>query len=373
MLYLSEKGDELKKEIDAVLCGDTDTDIKELLQLQYRSDSDKDFIQKYAETQMAFISAQITFVAYLSAALIALIGVAISLILNVDILLVLVGVLVIIVACILFFLFRFNYPKFFSKIYTIKIHILKDIIIAVQDSKLETQESVDKLDECTVDTINKKNIDDYVKIMNNKNQIDQINIKHDLSELISNILKNFTYLLIIVSATLIIAFLIDSIANISNESILIAVTSIYVILNYGNLKKMQVNMDQKKTKMVLDDIEKKLMNVYSPIDTVLKKYKLYLGFYQSGDSKKIPENFDNIFMEMNDEVFKIQKNYGYLFEPDLIQFYNNIWKVWEQYLGSEDVEKMEMLFEKLNGDINVLYNFISNQIEAEKIKKNGIK
>lgn len=166
MLCLSEKGNELKKEIDNVLRDDTDTDIKILLQLKDRSDSDIDFIQKYAETQMAFISFQITFLAYICALLLAVIGIAISYIYDVDILKVLAAVAVLILAYVLFFYFRVTYSKLFSKIYTKNIHILKDIIIAVQDAKLETQESVDKLDEIkdTVDTINKK-CDDIEKVI----------------------------------------------------------------------------------------------------------------------------------------------------------------------------------------------------------------
>ena len=114
------------------------------------------------------------------------------------------------------------------------------------------------------------------------------------------------------------------------------------------------------------------MNVYSPIDTVLKRYKLSLEYYQSGDSKKILGNFNSTFLELNEELLKIQTNYGYLFEPDLILFYNNTWKVWKQYLGSKDGEKKKTLFEQLNGDINILHDFITQQINAEKKKMNGI-
>jgi len=153
--------------------------------------------------------------------------------------------------------------------------------------------------------------------------------------------------------------------NLVITSILVVVTSIYVAITFEILR-------QSKTERVLDNIEKILINVYSPIDTMLKRYKLSYEYHQSGDSKKIPDNFNSIFMELNDELFKIQTNYGYLFKPDLILYYNNAWKIWRQYLGSEDIEKKKTLVEQLNGDINILHDFITQQINAEKKKKNEI-
>lgn len=171
---------DLKKEIDDVLRGDVD--IKKLLQLQDRSEHDKDFIQKYAETQMTYISIQITFLAYIFALLFALIGIgiaisAISYFFNIDILLFLAAVAVLILACVLFFYFRVTYPKLFSKIYTKNIDILRDIIIAVQDSKLETQDKLDEIKD-TIDTINEK-CDDLKNVVSSEFEI----IKRDVVSL----------------------------------------------------------------------------------------------------------------------------------------------------------------------------------------------
>lgn len=226
---------------------------------------------------------------------------------------------------------------------------------------------------------NKKNIDYCVKIMNIIHKI-EAGIKF-YSSLFGIVLLVFvmsyliSFLSILLSGNISQIFGIDNsseLINLSITSTLVAVTSLIVLLTYANLKETQAVVKQSKTERVLDNIEKILMNVYSPIDTVLKRYKLSLEYYQSGDSKKIPDNFNRNFLEMNDELLKIQTNYGYLFEPDLILFYNNAWKVWKQYLGSKDNEKKKMLFEQLNGDINILHDFITQQINVEKKKKNEI-
>ena len=226
---------------------------------------------------------------------------------------------------------------------------------------------------------NKKNIDYCVKIMNIIHKIwDGIKFYSSLFGIVLLVFVMsylISFLSILLSGNISRIFGIDNsseLINLSITSTLVAVTSLIVLLTYENLKETQAVVKQSKTERVLDNIEKILMNVYSPIDTVLKRYKLSLEYYQSGDSKKIPDNFNNKFLEMNDEILKIQTNYGYLFEPDLILFYNNAWKAWKQYLGSKDNENKKTLFEQLNGDINILHDFITKQINAEKKKKNEI-
>ena len=213
---------------------------------------------------------------------------------------------------------------------------------------------------------NKKNIKDCVKIMNSIHEI-KAGIKFYLS-LFGIVLLVFvmsyliSFLSILLSGNISQIFGIDNsseLIDLSITSTLVAVTSLYVLVTYETLK-------QSKTERKLDNIEKKLMNVYSPIDTLLKRYKLSLGKYQPGDSEKIPENFDSNFEELNDGIFKVQTNYGYLFENKLIQYYDSAWKYWEQYLGSVEFKKKKSSFDLLNRDINDLHVFISQQINPEK-------
>lgn len=213
----------------------------------------------------------------------------------------------------------------------------------------------------------------------------------DIKKIISNYIINFARLFLIIVLVFGMSYLISYISiilsgnisqifginlseliNLSITSTLVAITSLIVLLTHENLKETQAIVKQSKTEMKLNNIEKILINVYSPIDTMLKRYELSLEYYQSGDSNKIPEHFNAIFNEMNDELFKIKINYGYLFEPDLIQFHNEVWKVWKQYLGSNDPEKKKELFKQLNAKISVLHKFVTDKINDEKKKKDEL-
>lgn len=168
--------------------------------------------------------------------------------------------------------------------------------------------------------------------------------------------------------------------------ILAIITGCYVIITKEILKQTKVSVkqseasvkqtekiiEQTKTEKRFDNNEKLLMYVYSPMEVILTKFKLELEYIlQSAEPHEIPSGYNSLFKEMNDDLLEIKKNYGYLFDHDLIQLHDKVWKLWKQYLNSDDLGK-KRIYETLNSRINGLHVLITDKINDAKEKRNEI-
>ncbi len=156
--------------------------------------------------------------------------------------------------------------------------------------------------------------------------------------------------------------------------ILLIATLLYVCLIEKNIKQTEKIIEQTKTEKRFDDNEKLLMHVYSPMEVILTKFELGLGFEyisQSPEPHEIPSEYNSLFQEMNDNLLEIKRNYGYLFDQDLIQLHNEVWKLWKQYLNSDDPENIT-IYDTLNSSITRLHNLITNKIKSARKKRDEI-
>lgn len=157
------------------------------------------------------------------------------------------------------------------------------------------------------------------------------------------------------------------------------VTGIYVFTTIGILEHTKASVEQtgkiiEQTKIGrrFDNIEKLLMYVYSPMDTIFTKFNLSHEYYsQSVESDEIHNEYNRLFIEMNDGLFEIKRNYGYLFDSDLIQRHNEVLRLWNQYLNSDDSEK-KTRYNTLNSRISALHDLINNKINTAKDNREEI-
>lgn len=152
---------------------------------------------------------------------------------------------------------------------------------------------------------------------------------------------------------------------------LAAVTCIYVSITMKTLRQTEKIIEQTKIEKKLDNIDKMLMNVYSPMEYILTKFNSSLEYYKSMQSDGIPIEFNNLFKEMNDKLLEIKRNYGYLFDSELIEYHDSLWKLWEQYLGS-DQDNQKIKYDSLIAEVKKFHNVISNKIGFEKHQKNNL-
>ena len=151
---------------------------------------------------------------------------------------------------------------------------------------------------------------------------------------------------------------------------LAAVTCIYVSITMKTLRQTEKIIEQTKIEKKLDNIDKMLMNVYSPMEYILTKFNSSLEYYKSMQSDGIPIEFNNLFKEMNDKLLEIKRNYGYLFDSELIEYHDSLWKLWEQYLCSEQENKKD-IYDSLSAEIKKFHNVIGNKIDFAKHQKDN--
>lgn len=175
--------------------------------------------------------------------------------------------------------------------------------------------------------------------------------------------------------------------------ILALITGLYVYITKGILKQTELSVkqseasvkqsekiieqtekiiEQTKTEKRFDDNEKLLMHVYSPMEVILTKFELGFEYIsQSLEPHEISSEYNSLFQEMNDSLLEIKRNYGYLFDQDLIQLHNEVWKLWKQYLNSDDPEN-KTTYDTLNSRITGLHDLITDKITNARIKRDKI-
>jgi len=168
--------------------------------------------------------------------------------------------------------------------------------------------------------------------------------------------------------------------------ILALITGLYVYITKGILKQTELSVkqaeasvkqsekiiEQAKTEKRFDDNEKLLMHVYSPMEVILTKFELGFEYIsQSLEPHEISNEYNSLFQEMNDSLLEIKRNYGYLFDHDLTQLHNEVWKLWKQYLNSDNPEN-KTIYDTLNSRITGLHDLITNKITNARIKRDKI-
>lgn len=168
--------------------------------------------------------------------------------------------------------------------------------------------------------------------------------------------------------------------------ILALITGLYVYITKGILKQTELSVkqaeasviqsekmiEQTKTEKRFDDNEKLLMHVYSPMDVIFTKFELGFEYISlSLEPHEISNKYNSLFQEMNDNLLEIKRNYGYLFEQDLIQLHDEVWKLWNQYLNLDDPEN-KIICDNLNSRITGLHDLITDKINNAKNKRDEI-
>ena len=149
-------------------------------------------------------------------------------------------------------------------------------------------------------------------------------------------------------------------------------TKASVIQGEANIKQTDKILKQTKAERIFNDNEKLLMCVYSPMEVIFAQFKLTFEYsFQSNKSHEIPIEYNLLFEKMTDDLLEIKKTYGYLFDMELTQFHDNVWKSWLQYLNSDEINKQRM-YMTLNSRINVLHHSITIKIKNAQDKRNEI-
>lgn len=108
------------------------------------------------------------------------------------------------------------------------------------------------------------------------------------------------------------------------------------------------------------------------MEVILTKFELGFEYIsQSLEPHEIPSEYNSLFQEMNDNLLEIKRNYGYLFDQDLIQLHNEVWKLWKQYLNSDDPEN-KTIYDTLNSRITELHVLITDKINNARKKRDEI-
>lgn len=115
----------------------------------------------------------------------------------------------------------------------------------------------------------------------------------------------------------------------------------------------------------IEAIEKKLEHVYSPINNSLNKFKLELEPFPSDT---IPDTYNELFKNLNYELMEVHKNYGHLFDQDLLQYHHEVWDSWKQYSSRRILEN----YKNLNALINKFHALIGIKIREETKSLNNL-
>lgn len=125
------------------------------------------------------------------------------------------------------------------------------------------------------------------------------------------------------------------------STILAFSTVVLVIITVGYAKSTKDLLDEQIKLRKIASFEKRLENIYSPINIAFNRFKLNC---ESLLDDRIPSVYNNEFKDLNDLIMNIARKYGHLFNQDTINYYDNeVWKAWLQYSSNSTIDNYKLL------------------------------
>ena len=120
-------------------------------------------------------------------------------------------------------------------------------------------------------------------------------------------------------------------------------------------------LDEQIRTRKISSIEKKLENIYSPINIALNKFKLNCEYLPED---RVPQVYNTEFKDLNDVIMDIASRYYHLLNQETINYYDKeVWKAWLQYSNnSSDINNYKLL----NSRIKMFNDLNTRQLNLEK-------
>jgi len=142
------------------------------------------------------------------------------------------------------------------------------------------------------------------------------------------------------------------------------VVLVIITAHYAKSTKDLVEEQVKSRRIAL--IEKVLENVYSPINIALNQFMINC---ESLPENRIPNVYNNSFIELNDVIINIASKYYHLIHQEIINYYNfELWKASLQYSSNPDINNYKLL----NSRIKMFGGYITKQLNLEKESLNKL-
>ncbi|MCZ7404937.1 MAG: hypothetical protein O8C67_08405 [Candidatus Methanoperedens sp.] len=145
------------------------------------------------------------------------------------------------------------------------------------------------------------------------------------------------------------------------STILAFSTIILVIITANYAKSTKEMLDEQIKMRKIGSIEKRLENIYSPINIAFNKFRLNC---ESLPEDRIPSLYNNAFKDLNDVIMDIASKYGHLFNQETINYYDHeVLPAWLQYSRNPtDIASYKLL----NSRIIMFNDFNGRKLYSEK-------
>ena len=142
--------------------------------------------------------------------------------------------------------------------------------------------------------------------------------------------------------------------------ILVILTGWYAYSTKSMLIEQRLTLDEQRKGRKIDGIEKKLENVYSPIEEAVTEFKLELEqlLILNRENPTLPNEVRDIFRKMAENMLTVKKNYGHLIDSDTIFSFQDVWNI---YLHLDKTTQREQT-DILKSLINTFHAHITNKI-----------
>ena len=159
--------------------------------------------------------------------------------------------------------------------------------------------------------------------------------------------------------------------NYSIQTFLVAVISALVTimlvgLTAGYVKSTKEMLDEQVKARKMAFVEKKLENIYSPMNIAYNEFRLKLD---SLPNDRIPDNYCSEFIALNDAILKVSNKYYHLLTLEMLNYYSiELWKAWEQFLHARTLENYIIL----NSRINMFNDLSTREMKSEQELLNSL-
>ena len=109
-------------------------------------------------------------------------------------------------------------------------------------------------------------------------------------------------------------------------------------------------LDNERKNRKITAIEKKLENVYSPMDEAVTEFKLESEKILAvlGAEDDVPVKIKEIFEKLTKNLFGVKRHYGHLIDFDIINSHQDVWNLYLSLDKTTDREKLDDFIDTIN-------------------------